>query len=580
MPVNKLNWKIGGEAGYGIASAGAMFSRAMLRAGLYVFDYGEYPSLIRGGHNTFEVSVSGQPIYSPGRPINMLIALDQTTINIHRSELTVDAAIIYNTQNTTLDEATFPDSTIVFGMALEEMGEQAGAGRVARNVVALGASYAFLGLPFESLQQIIELNFTLKHKDKQVVYSNVAAARAGYDYVKRNSKQPYHYQLRPVAAQNRIILTGNDAISWGAIQAGCKFFAGYPMTPATSILHLLAGQAHNYNLVVKQTEDEISAINAAIGASYAGVRAMSATSGGGFDLMTEAWGMAAMVEVPLVVVEAMRPGPSTSMPTWGDQGDLKFLLNASHGEFPRFVLAPGDVEQCFTITQEAFNLAEQYQTPVMVITDKFLGESHKWTEVPLLTVLRHQRGQILTEQDFAKQKEYLRYRYTDSGVSPRVLPGTPGGEHIANSDEHNEAGFSEEGAEERTKMVDKRFRKYDEAKKHIPLPVVEGDQHADLTLISWGSTRGPILDALTELRQQHHKVNYVQIVYLSPFPAESIKAVFKKAKKVAIVENNKTGQLASLIREQTGLSPDYKILKYDGRPFFAHELVESLRELL
>ena len=306
---------------------------------------------------------------------------------------------------------------------------------------------------------------------------------------------------------------------------------------------------------------------------------MTATSGGGFAWMTEAWGMAGMVEVPLGVVEAMRTGPSSGMPTWTGQGDLSFLLSASHGEFPRFVIAPGDIEQCYRLIQEAFNIAEKFQTPVMFITDKFLAASHKWVEEKDLINLPIDRGEVLTEEDIRKLDAFKRYKVTDSGVSPRVLPGTPGGTYIANSDEHDEEGFSEEGAEMRTQQMDKRFRKMETAKSSIPEPKIEGDRNADITIISWGSTRGPILEAMMQLKAQGVSVNYVQILYISPFPVDTIKNVFKRAKKVAIVENNKTGQLCSWLRSQTGLSPDYKILKYDGRPFFACELVDTIKEL-
>lgn len=579
MITNNFTWKIGGEAGYGILSAGAMFARVILRAGLYLYDYTEYPSLIRGGHNTFEVTVAVQKVFAPRRPINILVALNQDTIELHRNELSDKAVVLYNSNNIQTEPDFFPPEIEVVGVPLEDIAVKSGAKEVARNVVALGASFAYLGLPYERLKEIILLNFQLKKKDEQIVSSNVAAGQAGYNYIKNNFKQESLWQVKPLDNPGRMILAGNGGIVWGAIKAGCKFLAAYPMTPASSILHVMAAQSRKYDIIVKHTEDEISAINVAIGAGYTGVRAMTATSGGGFALMTEAWGMAGIVEVPLVVVEAMRTGPSTGMPTWTGQGDLKFLLSASQGEFPRFVIAPGNVEQCYRYIQEAFNLAEQYQTPVMFITDKFLAASHESLSKEDFKDTGIERGSILTEGEPIKISDYRRYKYTDSGVSPRSLPGTKGGEHIANSDEHNEKGFSEEGAEERTKMMDKRFRKEEMVKQSLPEPELEGDKHADITLISWGSTRGPIIEAMAELKEQGKKVNFLQIIYISPFPVKKVKEVFKKAKKVAIVENNKTGQLAGWLREQTGLAPDYKILKYDGRPFFTHELVETIKEL-
>ncbi len=577
MIINNFNWKIGGEAGYGIISVGAMFSRAMLRSGFYVFDHAEYPSLIRGGHNTLEVSVSDEKIYAVRRPINILVALNQETVDFHKNELSEDAAIIYNSDNAKAEDKEFPEPTEVIGIPLDDLAVKAGAKEIARNVVALGASFGLLNLPFDALKNVIEFNF--KKKGDQVINTNVSAALAGYNFIKNNVKKEFNYRAEPQKNPDRMILNGNDGIVWGAIQAGCKFVSAYPMTPASGIMQGIAKQSRKYNIVVKHTEDEISAINTAIGAAYTGVRALSASSGGGFALMVEAWGMAAMVEVPLVVVEAMRTGPSTGMPTWTGQGDLKFLLSASQGEFPRFVIAPGDVEQCFNLIQQAFNLAEKYQTPVMFITDKHLAVSHKWVENLDLEKEDIERGSVVAEKDLNRTNNYRRYIHTESGVSPRTLPGTKGGMHVANSDEHNEKGFSEEGAEERTKMMDKRFRKEEAARGDFSPPKIEGDKNADITLISWGSTRGTILEAMKVLKKEGKKINFLQIVYISPFPVEEVKAVFKRAKKVAIVENNKTGQLAGWLREQTGLVPDYKILKYDDRPFFTEELVETINIL-
>jgi len=264
---------------------------------------------------------------------------------------------------------------------------------------------------------------------------------------------------------------------------------------------------------------------------------------------------------------------------WTSQEDLKLVLNASQGEMPRVVLAPGTIEECYEYIQHAFNIAEKFQTPVIVVTDKYLGSSHKWVELKDLHDVSISRGEVVTDVDLKNKKEYLRYAQTDSGVSPRALPGTIGGVHLANTDEHNEKGFSEEDAEPRTQMMDKRFRKLASIAKTLPEPELIGDKNADLTLVSWGSTHGPIMEAMVELKKSGKSVNYLQIVYISPFPAEKVKAVFKHAKKVAIVENNKTGQFAGWLREQTGFSPDYKILKYDGRPFFTPELVEAIKDL-
>lgn len=578
MVTNQFTWKIGGPAGYGIKSVGAMFGKAMLRCGLHVFTYDEYPSLIRGGHNAMEVAVDGERVFAPRRPVNVLVALDRLTVDEHRHELSADAAVVYDPNVVTVAAAEVPAGARLLGVPLEEIVTQAGGERVMVNTVALGASFALLDIPFEILKALIENTF--KGKPAAIVTKNTDIARAGYDYLRQHFGHDFSYKVKPRQDNGHLLMTGNEALAWGAVQAGCKLYAGYPMTPSTSILHTMAELAKQYNIVVKHTEDEISAINTVAGAGYAGVRAMTATAGGGFSLMVETLGLAAMVEIPLVIVEGMRPGPSTGLPTWTSQGDLKFVLNASQDEFPRFVLAPGDVEQCFNFIQEAFNLAEKYQTPVIVMTDKHLAECYQSFDQFDFDKAAIERGEVLTEQLLVAVPDYRRYADTASGVSPRALPGTRGGVHLANSDEHDERGFTTEEATERVKMMEKRFRKEAAAIAEIQEPVVVGDRHADLTLVSWGSTKGSIREAMAVLQQAGHKVNYLQVTHLSPFPVKKVKEVFRQAKKVAIVENNKTGQLAGWLREQTGLSPDYKILKYDGRPFFVHELVESIQELL
>ncbi len=578
MAHTTFDWKIGGPAGYGIKSVGAMFARALLRQGLYVFAYDEYPSLIRGGHNAYEVTVSPDPVYTTRRPVSLLVCLDQMTFDEHRHEVAEDGAAIINKGQVEASDNELPGNANVYAIPLDEIVEQQGGEKVMRNVVALGASFALLGGEFAPLKEIIEFTFEKKGKEIEL---NVRLAKAGYDFVKAHVQHEFAYSIKPQKNPDRMIMSGNEGIAWGAIKAGCKMYAAYPMTPASSVLHNLAAQARNYQMVVKHCEDEISAVNTAVGAGYAGIRAMTGTSGGGFSLMSETYGMAGMMEIPVVMINATRPGPSTGMPTWTGQGDLRFVLHSSQDEFPRFVLAPGDTVQCFELTQVAFDLAERYQTPVVILTDKELAESYQWVENLDTKPRALDRGAVVDAKNLTPGKLFPRY-VTDvpDGVSPRPLPGMAGGEHVANSDEHNEEGFSEEGSEMRVKQMDKRFRKFAEAAKHIPQPELEGDKNADLTFVSWGSTRGAILEAMKDLRAQGMKVNFLQIKYISPLPIQKIKDVFSKAKKVAIVEGNKLGQLAGWIREHTGLTPDYKILKYDGRPFFPDEIVTTVREEL
>ena len=412
--------------------------------------------------------------------------------------------------------------------------------------------------------------------------SNIKALKAGYDYARQNFGNNFKYRLKSVGKGGRLFMSGNEAISAGSIKSGLKFFAAYPMTPASSILHTMASFEKDYNIVVKHTEDEIAAMNMVVGANFAGVRAMTATSGGGFALMVEAFGLAAQTETPLVVVNAMRPGPATGMATHSGQGDLRFVLHAAPDDFPRIVVAPGTVDECYYLTFHAFNLAEKYQLPVVILTDKYLGESFRTVE-PFRTDLKVERGQLATKEQLeslANNGGYLRYKVTDSGVSLRTIPGQAGGEHVASSYEHDEEGFEREEEENKNKMAAKRSRKLEEATKEIPPPMFIGPDDADLTIVGWGSTKGPVLEAMRILQRDGIKTNFLQIIFVSPFPTKHVEAVLKRAKLVVDVEGNQTAQMASVIREKTGIEIENKILKIDGRPFSPEELATQFKELL
>jgi len=391
-----------------------------------------------------------------------------------------------------------------------------------------------------------------------------------------------NFKLVRQPSAGRLFLSGNEAISAGAIKAGCKFFAAYPMTPASSILSTMASQERNYNIVVKHTEDEIAAINMAIGASYAGVRAMTGTSGGGFALMTEGLGLAATTETPLVIVEAQRPGPATGMATHSGQGDLRFVMHASTDEFPRIIIAPGTVEECYGLTIEAFNIADRYQMPVIILTDKYLGESYK-TVNALNNNTKIDRGQLLTDEEAEKQANYLRYKITLDGVSPRAIPGQKNCTFVASSYEHDEEGYEREEEEIRIAMHTKRFKKFENASKEIAEKGIAtklyGNGVADFSIVSWGSPKGPILEAMKMLEMEGIKVNYLQLIFMSPFPKKVVENTMKKFRTI-VIESNKTSQLSGLIREHTGLDTDYKILKYDGRPFSPEDIYNGVKNII
>ncbi|MEM2175412.1 MAG: 2-oxoacid:acceptor oxidoreductase subunit alpha [Candidatus Micrarchaeia archaeon] len=411
-----FSWKIGGEAGYGIMTTGFIFGKSFVRAGFFAFDTNEYPSLIRGGHNTYTVRISDEPIYSHNKKIDVLVALNDFTLKKHKDEVRKDGYIIYDENSVSLNE-TIKNVNLI-PVPLTQIAIENGGQNIMRNNVALGASFALTNVDVNFLFDVIREIFKEK-KGENVSSLNMNVAKAGYEYVKQNFPTIKKIEAKLCKKGKRMYINGNEAIAIGAIKAGCKFYAAYPMTPASSILHYLASKEYDYNIIVKQTEDEIAAVHMAIGASFAGVRAMTGTSGGGFALMTEALGLAAMTETPLVIVLAQRPGPSTGMPTHTEQSDLRFVMHASNGEFPRVVIAPGDPIECFYETFNAFNIAEKYQLPVIILTDKFLAESH-FTIDPFFTKnLKIDRGLLKTD---GQLKDYKRYQNIITGFALRCMP--------------------------------------------------------------------------------------------------------------------------------------------------------------
>jgi 2-oxoglutarate ferredoxin oxidoreductase subunit alpha len=350
------------------------------------------------------------------------------------------------------------------------------------------------------------------------------------------------------------------------------------MTPSSTILHTLADLSKQTGMIVRHAEDEIAVMNMCIGASFAGARAMCATSGGGFALMNEALGLAGITETPLVAVEVQRPGPATGLPTWHGQADLQFVLNSAQGEFPRVVIAPGDPEECFYLTSEAFNLADKFQTPVIVLSDKYLGESdftvNKFDESKLTI----DRGELLSQKDLINFENYKRYKITPSGVSKRSVPGMRGGRHLANSDEHDEFGFTSEEAKNATDQMQKRMRKEEAIRKILPKPKLVGPKNADVTFVSWGSTKGAILEAIQLLSKQGIKANFLQIKYIWPFQSREVETILKSSKKLVLIEGNYNGQLGRLIAQETGIRIKNKILKYDGRPISADEIFQKIAD--
>lgn len=553
--------------------AGLMFSKCCSRIGLHVFDYIEYPSLIRGGHNTYQIRAEDEPVHSQIRGVDLLIALDEATLNIHADELGAGSVVIYD------GKTVHPEKTRLHNghrcpVPLKDLAAEADGSELMQNTVALGAALGMMSYNFKIFERIIKDAF--KGKKPAIIKENISAAKKGYAYAKEHYSHYSNFCLKKIKAPKRMMLTGNEAIALGAVKAGLKFYAAYPMTPASSILHTLAGWQERHNILVKQTEDEIGTINMGVGAGYAGVRSMVATSGGGFALMQEGISLAGITETPIVIVEVQRGGPGTGVPTFTEQADLKFVLNAGHGDFMRIILAPGDVEEAFHLTAEAFNLAEKYQTPVMIISDKYLGESHKSAEFFDTSTFKLDRGKLLRKAP----PNYLRYIDTPDGISPRTIPGVKDGLFVANSDEHEPFGWSCEEIPNRNQQMEKRMRKMETLKAEMPQPKMYGPEEADLTIVTWGSMKGPVLDAMKWLEENGMSVNLLHITWVSPFQAEAVTKILEGAKKTLIVENNFTAQMAGVIREQTGFNITERLLKYDGRPFYPEEIYDRVMKML
>jgi 2-oxoglutarate/2-oxoacid ferredoxin oxidoreductase subunit alpha len=572
-----ITWKIGGEAGFGIMSSGIMLSKIFARLGYHVFCTNEYPSLIRGGLNLVTVRIGVDKVESMNRDLHILIALSKSCIETCKSQLNEDAIVIYDPKDSQWSEKDFPKRVKLIPVPLSELLLSLNAPPIMRNTITIGASLALLGTDIKPLTELLTEQF--RKKGETVVKSNTDVAMAGFDYVKKTYPNETSMYMNPTEKSDvKLIINGSEALGVAAVRAGLKFAAIYPMTPINALISFLADHDKKLNLVYTQPEDEISGINMALGASVAGVRSMVATSGGGFALMVEGLSLAGMIETPLVIDLGMRVGPATGMPTWTEQGELEFVISAGHGEFPRIVLAPGDAEEIFQITVDAFHLADKYQIPVFILTDKYLNES-QWC-VPQKVYAQPveiNRGKLITENQPVEPR-FGRYNLKiDDGISPRTIPGVKNGNFIANSYEHDETGLATEIPAVRQEMAEKRMKKWLEISKDIKPPVIYGNPDSQITFVNWGTPKGQILEAMKILAGKGISSNLVHITWLFPFPTQVAKDILTKSKRLILVEQNATGQLGNIIRNYTGITIAERILKFDGRPFFPEEIVERIK---
>jgi 2-oxoglutarate ferredoxin oxidoreductase subunit alpha len=569
---------IGGAAGQGVATPGDIFAKIFSRRGLHLNVYNAYQSIIRGGHTFLTIRTGPDKIATTEGRLDLLIPLNRDTMERHMPLLSAGGACLYNAD--LIKPATAADGVQLCPMPVSKLADIS-RNKIAQNTLAIGAGLSMMGVGFPALESVLEEQF--RKKERAVIDENISIARAGYDYATQNFK-PFAWPL-PMTDGHYAVLGGNAAMAMGGAAAGVKFYCAYPMSPSTGVLHWMADHARKANIMVRQVEDEIGVINMAIGAAHAGVRAMCATSGGGFALMSEGLGLSAQAEIPVVVIDCQRAGPSTGVPTKTEQGDLWQMLGAAFGDYPKVIAAPLDIADCFKLIPEIFNIADRFQCPGIVLCDLLLAEGRLSVDPSELNFRPPiDRGELITSNGSGDHEAYKRYKITDSGVSPRVIPGVPGHTHTVSSDEHDEDGvlLSDEytNSVKRRAMMEKRMRKVDGIEASVPPPQLLGPANTDVTLIGWGSTFGVIDEACELLREAGISANHLPIRWLVPLHGDAILELLRGARHTIIVENNFTGQFARYLRSETSFVPNGNIRKYDGEPFFPHHIVEAVKEQL
>ncbi len=566
--------KICGEAGQGVQTIGSTLARLFSREGYHVFTHQDYESRVRGGHNFYQVRLSSGPVMSSRRHIDILVALDREGITQYSGELTDKGRILCDPalKDNSREDPRFVD------IPFADLAQQHGGSHLMANAVAVGAVLGMLSVRIDLLEQIFQDSFSKKGED--IVMANFNAAQAGYDYAVSRA-EACTFTLSP-GSGTKMLISGNDAIGLGAVASGVKFYAAYPMTPSTGIMNFIASREEEYGIVVEQAEDEIAAINMILGASFAGVRSMTGTSGGGFALMVEGLSLAGMTETPCVIALAQRPGPATGLPTRTEQADLQFALYSAHGEFPRVIFAPGTPEEAFFLTNRAFGIAEKYQVPVIIMTDQYLADS-QWTYDSFDLKKLHYSDNRLRQDSLRNITGYKRHAYTDNGVTPMAVPGASEHLVVTDSDEHDEEGHIIEDSETRINMMGKRlFRKMPHIREDIAAPSYTGVDGPDIVIVGWGSTSGVIRDAAGVLSASH-SIGALHFSEIYPLP-ETEKfdyiSLLEDCDFAICIENNATGQFARLMRSETGYEFRYRINKYDGRPFMLEDLTREINAII
>jgi len=627
MVKDSLNWMAGGPQGSGVDTASNIFGRACGYGGLYVFGRREYHSNIKGLHSYFHLRVANRELLANVNDVDLLAAFDAETVVRHLNEVVSGGGIIVDSLQMrvkVLDIPTLPpefkaelrkfmqeknvgetvsdwleyakkNGVQVFPVPymglLNQIGQKLGIAQMSKitrmiNVLTIGVSLALFKYDRALTEKAVKATFAEKAK---IADMNVVALNHAYDYAEQTFKDSFKHRLEKTEVnEERIFITGNQAVAMGKVLGGCRVQTYYPITPAADeseyleAHEILKTSGEDEAILVIQTEDEIAAINSASGACLAGARAATSTSGPGFSLMVEGLSWAGNSEVPVVVTYYQRGAPATGLPTRHGQGDLRFAMHAGHGEFPRIILASGDIKECFYDAAKVFNLAEKYQMPVIHLLDKAMANCSQTYPIFDYSEFKINRGQLLTEKDL-EGKEYLRFQFTETGVSPRVPLGAKDGVHWYTGDEHNEEGHISEEPFNRRKMMEKRMKKLELVEKEVPLEdrlSFFGDQTSENIVISWGSPKGAIIEAIDMLKAEGLAAGFLQVRMIVPLPAEEIRKALEGKKRVIDVEDNYLGQLGQVIKEQTGIVPNFHVLKYTGRPMTTTEVYEAIKLIL
>jgi len=576
--INQLSWKVGGQQGEGIDSTGEIFATALNRLGYHLFGYRHFSSRIKGGHTNYKIRVTTQSLRAISDDLDILIAFDQETIDLNSNELRNGGILIADSK---FNPVVKQENIRFISVPITEIAQNLGSSLM-KNMVALGATSAILGLTGETFKGIVEEMFA--KKGQAVVDKNMEAFNQGLIYINNELEGPLDdFNLAKADGKKRLFMTGNDAVGFGALAAGVRFMPAYPITPASEVMEFLIKHLPKVGGAVVQTEDEIAAITMAIGASYGGARSMTSTSGPGLSLMQEAIGLAGITETPVVIVDVQRGGPSTGLPTKHEQSDFNAAIYGSHGEIPKIVIAPNSVEDAFYDTIEAFNLADQYQCPVILLTDLALGMGKQTVEPFEYDRINIDRGKYLGNEELPNLETpmFKRYQFTEDGVSARVIPGQKNGIHHVTGVEHAEDGRPFEGTANRKKMMDKRLNKiYNLKMDNAVIKDIKHDK-ADLLVVGIGSTQGAITEAAIRLEQDGLKVNQAHIKLVHPFPVNEMKELMENVKKVVVIENNGTGQITNLVKLEVGMADKVEsLLKYDGNPFLPSEIYNGCKGLI